>query len=124
MSLFEHTISLDNSLVAPHGDLLYYERMAVDDSSMSVKAYENAKQVLLDLVQTSRAINETMGTGDKKEGNSCDKKGDKSFDAKQHLEPKQRGLNAPKKKHLKRPGYVEVATNGVFHMTGTTILHF
>ena len=62
--------------------------MAVDESSMFVKAYENAKQVLLDLIRTSRTINETVGTGDKKGGNSCEKKGDKSVDAKQYLEPK------------------------------------
>ncbi|XXG59631.1 hypothetical protein AAC387_Pa04g1681 [Persea americana] len=86
-SLFERTISFDNSLVARREDLFYYATMAVDESSMSVKAYKNAKQVLLDLVRTSCAINETAGTGDKKWRNPCDKKGDKSFDAKQYLKP-------------------------------------
>ena len=52
MSLFERTISLDNSLVACHGDLLYYATMAVDESSMSIKVHENAKQVLLDHIRT------------------------------------------------------------------------
>eukprot|EP00268_Persea_americana_P039927 TRINITY_DN3957_c0_g1_i1.p1 TRINITY_DN3957_c0_g1~~TRINITY_DN3957_c0_g1_i1.p1 ORF type:complete len:322 (-),score=34.88 TRINITY_DN3957_c0_g1_i1:414-1379(-) len=129
MSLFERTISFDNSLVARHGDLLYYATMAVDESSMSVNAYENAKQVLPDLIRTSRAINETVGTGDKKGGNSCEKEGDKSVDAKQYLEPKHistkdvpRDLNPPKKNHLKRPSYVEVATSMVFRMTGATVL--
>lgn len=92
MSLLKQIISFDNSLVARHGDLLYYATIAVNESSMSVKSYENTKHVLLDLIRTSRAINEIVGIRDKKGGrggwNSCDKEGDKSFDTKQYLEPK------------------------------------
>lgn len=96
MRLFERTVSFDDSLVARHGDLLYYATMVVDESSMCSKAYQNAKQVLLDLIRTSRAINETEGTVDKKglkssekEGDkTCNKEGDKSCDSKQYLEPK------------------------------------
>ena len=109
MSLFERTISFDNSLVARHEGLLYYATMAVDESSMSVETYENAKQVLLDLIQKACAINETVGTGDKKEGNSCEKEGDKSIDAKQYLELKHistkgcaKRLKSSKEKALKK----------------------
>eukprot|EP00268_Persea_americana_P015234 TRINITY_DN16950_c0_g1_i5.p1 TRINITY_DN16950_c0_g1~~TRINITY_DN16950_c0_g1_i5.p1 ORF type:complete len:304 (+),score=55.50 TRINITY_DN16950_c0_g1_i5:121-912(+) len=96
MRLFERTVSFDDSLVARHGDLLYYATMAVDESSMCLKGYQNAKKVLLDLIQTSRAINETERTVDKKgekscekEGDkTCNKEGDKSCDSRQYLEPK------------------------------------
>ena len=131
MSLFERTITFDDLLVARHRDLLYFATMVVDESSMSVKAYENAKQVLLDLVRTSRAINETVGTGDKKVGNPCDKKGispltRSNISSQSILSQKdvQKGLNPPKKKHLKWPGYIEVAIDEVFHMTGATVLRF
>lgn len=104
MSIFELTVSFDDSLVARHGDLFYYASMAVD---------------------------KTEGTRDKNRGKSCDKKGDNFVKQSNILsqcilaqKDVQKELNLPKKKHKRRPDFAEDVRSEVFRMTNATVLLF